>query len=123
LVVQFFNMTPMNNPQSESSPDDVKCIVLWMVNRPVFPRPAVHMMMPVAKTTDSQHVWFATEFSHRLVFESFAQATEMKKRIVAQYGGDEVVAIVADDPRWEDPQLRDRHLPHWAWEAKYVSPT
>lgn len=113
----------MSSTHNQDNPDDVKCIVLWMVNRAVFPRPAVHMMMPVAKVTDSQHVWHAPAFNHRLVFESYAQATEMKKRIVAQYGGDEVVAIVADDPRWADQAARDQHLPHWAWVAKYGSQT
>ena len=79
-------------------------------------------MMPVGKT-DPEQVWYALEFGRRQVFNSHVLATELKKRIVNQYGGDEVVAIVADDPRWADQAARDQHLPHWAWGAKYGSQT
>lgn len=108
----------MSTANKTSSDDDVKCIVLWMVNRPVFPQPAAHHMLPVATTTDKDQVWYAMDFNHRLVLGSFEQATQVKKRIISQYG-DEVVAIVADGPQWADQTARDRYLPHWAWEAKY----
>lgn len=100
----------------------MKYILLWMVNRAHDPQGSEHQMMPVGKT-DPEQVWYALDFGHRQVFNSHVLATELKKRIVNQYGGDEVVAIVADEPRWADQAARDQHLPHWAWISKYGSQT
>lgn len=90
-----------------------------MVDRAVWPAKPDRCMLPVSDATDTQEVWFALDFARRQVFDSHAKAVEMKTRIINQYGGDEVIAIVTDDPKWSDQQTRDRYLPYWAWEAKY----
>lgn len=96
--------------------------VLWMVDRAHDPQGSEHQMMPVSHV-DREQVWYAMDFSRRLVFDNRIQAAEFKKRIINQYGVDEVVAVVADDPQWADQRARDQHLPHSAWIAKYGSQT